>query len=443
MARGRSPTAISLVALLLLGGCGLVDRYFGAPPKPPLLGERLAVLGTDSKLEPDPRIADVVVEVPQPVPNAAWPQPGGTPSHSMPPLSVSGIGVAWRVGIGQGASRDGRVTGSAVVADGRVYTLDAGTQLTAIDAANGNRIWSVNIEAQNSRSSGGGGGVAVVGGSLFVATGQAQVIAVDAATGKEQWRTTLTAPFRAGPTVANNRVLAISADNQVHALDAPTGRKLWSTAGITESAGLYGTSSPALEGTIAVATFSSGEIFAMRADNGRTVWNDSLSGVLRTDAISALADVRGLPVIDRGVVYAISHGGRMAAIDLRTGARIWEAAIGSLYSPWLAGDFLFVTTVEGEVAALRKRDGRIRWVSALDRFTDPQRKRGRIVWTGPTLVGNRLVVFGSHGQAVALAPATGEVMDRLRLPGSVTLPPAVANQAMYVVTDEGDLVALR
>lgn len=442
-ARRRIPVAWILAATVMLAGCDLFDRYFGAPPKPPLPGERQAILGADSKLEPDPRVADDVVELPQPVSNANWPQPGGTPSHAMPPLSVSGIGVAWRASIGSGASRDGRVTGSPVVADGRVYTLDAGAQLTAVDAASGSRIWSVNIEAQNSRSSGGGGGVAIVGGTLFVATGQAQVIAIDAATGKEQWRTTLTAPFRAGPAVANNRVLAISADNQVHALEVTTGRKLWSTAGITESAGLYGTSSPAIEGTIAVATFSSGEIFAMRADNGRTVWNDSLSGVLRTDAISALADVRGLPVIERGVVYAISHGGRMAAIDLRTGARIWEAAIGSLYSPWVAGDFLFVTTVEGEVVALRKRDGRIRWVSVLDRFTDPQRKRGRIVWTGPTLVGNRLVVFGSHGQAAAIAPATGEVLDRLRLPGGVTLPPAVANQAMYVVTDEGDLVALR
>ncbi|MBL8697337.1 MAG: PQQ-binding-like beta-propeller repeat protein [Alphaproteobacteria bacterium] len=439
----RAFVALLVVAAFALGGCDLFDRYFGAPPKAPLPGDRQAILGAESKLEPDSRIADVAVEIPPPVPNAAWPQPGGLPAHAMPHLSVAGIGVAWRVSIGAGASRDGRVTGTPVVADGRVYVLDASTRLTAVDAASGARIWSIDIEAENSRSSGGGGGVAVVGGTVYAATGQAQIVAVDAASGKETWRTTLTAPFRAGPTVANNRVFAISADNQIHALEAPNGRKLWSGAGITESAGLFGTSSPAVEGTSVVATFSSGEIFAMRADNGRAVWNDSLSGLLRTDAISALADVRGLPVIERGVVYAISHGGRMAAIDLRTGARIWEQGVGSLYSPWIAGDFLFVTTVEGEVVALRKRDGRIRWVSALDRYTDPQRKRGRIVWTGPTLVGGRLIVFGSHGQAVTLSPATGAVMERLRMPGGVTLPPAVADQAMYVVTDDGDLVALR
>ena len=73
----------------------------------------------------------------------------------------------------------------------------------------------------------------------------------------------------------------------------------------------------------------------------------------------------------------------------------------------------------------------------------PQRKRGRIVWTGPTLVGGRLLVFNSEGQAVTLSPQSGEVMERLRLPGSVTLPPAVANRTLFVATDGGDLVALR
>lgn len=440
---GRCARVLLAVAAIGLGGCDLFDRYFGAPPKPPLPGERQAVLGSESKLEADARIADLAIDIPPPVANAEWPQPGGAPNHAMPHLSVAGIGVAWRTSLGEGASRDGRVTGTPVVAGGRVYALDAGTRLSAIDASSGARIWTINIEGDKSRSSGGGGGVAVAGTTLFVATGQAQVLALEAATGKEIWRTTLTAPFRAGPTVAGNKVFAISVDNQLHALDAANGRKLWSGAGITETAGLFGTSSPAVEGSVVVATFSSGEIFALRADNGRVVWNDSLSGLLRTDAISALADVRGLPVIERGVVYAISHGGRIAAIDLRSGARIWEQSVGSLYSPWPAGDFLFVTTVDGDVVALRKRDGRIRWVAPLDRFTDPQRKRGRIVWTGPTLIGGRLIVFGSHGQAVTVSPTTGAIMERLRLPGGVTLAPAVANQVMYVVTDDGELVALR
>jgi outer membrane protein assembly factor BamB len=435
--------ALSLLASLSVGGCDLVDRYFGAPPKTPLAGERQSVLRGDSKITPDARVAQIPVEIPEPTVNESWPQPGGVASHVTQHLAVAGIGVAWRASLGSGASRDGRVTGTPVVADGRVYAMDAGTRLSAFDAQSGARIWSVDVEAAGSRSSGGGGGVAVAGPILVVATGQAQVLGIEAATGTEIWRITVTAPLRSGPAIAGNRAFAISVDNQVHAIDTQTGAKLWSQAAITESAGLFGSSTPAVDGNIVIATFSSGEIYAMRVDNGRVVWSEGLGGSLRADAISSLADVRGLPIVDRGVVYAVSHSGRMAAIDLRSGARIWDQNIGSFNTPWLAGEFLFVTTLDAEVVAVHRRDGRVRWVSQLEQFSDPQRKRGRIVWTGPTLVGNRLVVLNSEGQAVTLSPKSGEVMERLRLPGSATLPPAVANRTLYVVTDGGDLVALR
>jgi outer membrane protein assembly factor BamB len=439
----RARAALLLLASLSLSGCDLLDRYIGGPPKTPLPGERRSMLRGDERVEADPRLAGVAVQVPDAVPIDAWPQPGGTPAHAMQNLAVAGIGVAWSTSIGTGASRDGRVTGTPVVADGRVYAVDAATLLSAVDAGSGTRLWQADLATPDSRSTAGGGGVAVSGGMVFATTGQAQVIALDASTGKELWRAGLTAPSRSGPTIAGNRVFAISVDNQLHALDVASGRKLWSQAGITENAGLFGASSPAVDGNTVVAAFSSGELFALRVESGRVMWSDSLTGSQRSDALSLLSDVRGLPVLDRGVVYAVSHSGRMAAIDLRGGARIWEQNVGSFNTPWLAGDHLFVTTLDAEVVALRRRDGRINWVTPLEQFTDPQRKRGRIVWTGPTLVGGRLVVFNSEAQAVALAPATGQVMERLRLPGSVTLPPAVARGSLYVVTDDAQLVALR
>ena len=439
----RIAAPMLLAAGLALAGCDLLDRAFSSPPKTPLPGDRRAVVRGDQRAEADPRLAGVAVQVPDPQPVDAWPQPGGTPAHAMNNIAVAGIGVAWSVAVGAGESRDGRITGAPVVADGRVYTLDAGTALTAVDATTGARIWQVDVAPEGSRSSGGGGGIALAGGSIFVATGQAQVVALDLRTGKETWRAGLTAPSRSGPTVTGNRVFAISVDNQLHAFDAANGKKLWSQAGITENAGLFGASSPAVEGSTVVAAFSSGELFALRAETGRVAWTDSLAGSQRSDALSLLSDVRGLPVIDRGTVFAISHGGRMAAIDLRSGARIWEQNVGSFNTPWLAGDTLFVTTLDSEVAAVRRRDGRIHWITQLEQFTDPQRKRGRIVWTGPSLVGGRLMVFNSESQAVALDPATGRIGERLRLPGPVTIPPAIARGTMYVVTDNALLVALR
>ena len=435
------------VAAVALGGCtpviDTVSDLLAPVKKTPLKGERIAVLPTDNRLEADSRLSALGVTLPPPVINDAWPQPGGAPGNAPGHVAGANLKVLWSTDIGSSSGRSGRITSPPVIAAGKVFVMDAVSQVTAVDEELGKTLWRFDTTAKDSRSDGTGGGVAYDDGRLFVTTGDAQVIALEAETGKVLWRTTVTAPMRSGPTVGGGRVFAISIDNQVHAIDAATGQKQWSHSGITESAGLYGSSSPAVDGNVVIVPFSSGEIFALRADNGRVLWADSLAGVVKSDAVSSLADIRGYPVVDRGQVFATSHGGRMVGIDLRSGGRIWDRDVGSLYTPWLAGDFLFVTTVNSEVVCLTRREGRVRWVTQLDQYDDAKRKRGRIVWTGPVVIGDRLFVTNSRGEAVLISPKDGKVTQHLDLPGPVDVPVAVASGTIYMVTDDAELVALR
>jgi len=44
----------------------------------------------------------------------------------------------------------------------------------------------------------------------------------------------------------------------------------------------------------------------------------------------------GRPVIDRGLVFANSHAGRLVAIDIRTGERVWTIDVGGTHVKALA-----------------------------------------------------------------------------------------------------------
>jgi outer membrane protein assembly factor BamB len=431
---------LAALALVSLGGCG----WFDTSVKPPLPGERQTVLGVDRRLEADERIRDLEVTLPAALDVSEWPQPQGTPGRAVPVVQVDGLRYAWRASIGAGNSRSGRVSGMPVVAGGRVYAVDAGSYLSVHDARSGGRLWGFDPEPAEDRSGGGqGGGVAVEGDRVFFATGYGQLIALDAANGRELWRFQMSAPARSGPAVSQGRVFAIAIDNTTHAVDAATGRRIWSHSGISESAGFVGAASPVVEGSTVVAGYSSGEIFALRVEGGRVLWSDSLSGVIRTGEISGMADIRGRPAIDRGLAIASSQAGRTVAIDMRSGARVWEQEIGSMGQPWVAGDFVFVMGVNGELACLVRRDGRARWVTQLPRFTDEARKRGRIVWTSPVVAGGRVVVANSEGYAVVLDPRNGAILERVSLPGGVSVPPVAALRSIFMVTDDGDLAVLR
>jgi outer membrane protein assembly factor BamB len=443
-ATGRPGTArlvaCALVAGASLAGCG----WFGGDDEIVLEGERIPILVHERQVRPDAALASLQVVLPRPVANTEWAQPGGVPSHAMQhPAIADELKRAWSVDVGEGASDKRFLLSSPVVADGRVFTMDADTEVTALDAESGKKLWSAELMLEEEEGSAVGGGIAYQNGRLFVTTGFAQVIALDAESGEEIWRQSVPGPARAAPTVAAERVFVVTIDNQLHALDFGDGHSLWTHSGIVEIAGLLGGASPAVEKGVVVVPYSSGELYALRVANGRMLWSDNLSPVRRSDVVSLITAIRGLPVIDGGRVYAISHGGRMVAIDMRSGQRVWDKTFGGMHAPWVVGDYIYVLTIGSELVCLTRKDGRIRWVVALRPFEDMANKEDPIYWLGPVLAGDRLIVTGSHGEALAISPYTGELLGKLNLPDPVAVMPVVANGTIYFLTDDAELIALR
>jgi outer membrane protein assembly factor BamB len=192
-----------------------------------------------------------------------------------------------------------------------------------------------------------------------------------------------------------------------------------------------------------VVPYSSGELVALRVENGRAVWTDTLATLRRVDAVSTLADIRGKPVIDRGRVYAISHSGRMVSIDLRTGGRAWDREVGGVNTPWVAGEFVYVLSNESRLLCLTRNAGRVRWVTQLPRYPGDDSSGRPITWTGPVLASDRLIVSGSHGEILSVSPYTGEILGKLTFDAGVTVSPVVAGETLLFLTDYGTLVALR
>jgi outer membrane assembly lipoprotein YfgL len=434
---------IAIALSLLVGACSSLTDWFGEAQETPLPGERISVVALEQSPEPDPRIADLQVRLPAPEMNSAWPQGGGYPSHAMQHLMASGpLAAAWRADIGDGASDDHELMSTPIVAEGKVYAIDAGGHLSAFEAESGKRLWRVDTLPEEDDDAM-GGGIAFDNGRVFVTSGAGEIVAFDAKDGVEIWRASVGTPIRSSPTLSDGRVFAVTYDNQLFALDAASGGELWTNSGIAEPAQLLGSPSPAVAGGVVVVAYSSGEIIALRADNGRVVWSDALAFGRRTGAMASLNDINGSPVIDGDRVYAISLAGHLVAIDLRSGDRLWDQEVSSVQTPWIAGEFLFVLTTDGDIVCLSRRDGRIRWVRSLPRYEKPDKRSDPIFWSGPILVSDRLIVAGTDGEALAISPYDGQVVANIAIPGATELAPVAADGSVYVVTDSGVLVALR
>lgn len=442
MAMRRISIAVVAGVALAVSGCGV---FKGGKKPPTTVGERIPVLTYESKAEAEAELQGTTVVLPLETARADWGQPGGAADKNNGHMTWSGtLERAWTASIGAGSSSQRRLNAAPVVHRGRVFTMDTLGEIRAFDAASGALAWSdqVTLKGQ-AQGIAFGGGVSADNGRVFATTGFGIIVAYDAAQGVELWRRTLPAPLRGAPSIAGNRLFAMSQDNQLFALDVETGNQLWNVTGTVEVAGLLGAGAPAVSLGTVVVGFGSGELTALRAENGRTVWSDALARTGRATAMAALSDIDASPVIDRGRVFAIGHGGRMAALEMATGQRVWERNFAGVSTPWVAGEFIYVVTLEGELLCLTRSEGKVRWVTQLDRWKNPKKKAKPISWAGPVLGSEKLLVVSSDKSLAVVEPYDGKILSTAKLGAPAYLPPILAGGLAYVLTDDGRLTAWR
>lgn len=438
---------LALAATTTLGGCAVIDGVRGDSGKKnntPTIGNRVDILGIERDTEVDPALAGVAVTLPPAALNEAWAQPGGNASKSPGHVELGqGLSRIWTAKV-TGANPRARLAASPVMSDGRIYVVDTTARVTAFDANTGAQIWSNALEIEkDGKPSRFGGGVSATGTNVFATNGVGDVASLAADTGVLVWKKRPAGPLRGAPTLSNGNVYVMTQDNQVYALRQSDGEAQWNEAGPVSASGIFGVGAPAAaQGTI-IAGYSSGELAAYRYENGRSLWSDTLSRTAMSRSVSTLTDIDADPVIDRGRVFALGKGGRMASYELVSGQRIWEINIAGISTPVTSGEWVFVMTDEARLLCVARSTGKIRWISKLQRYKNEKKKKKPISWYGPVLAGGRLVIANSHGAVWSVAPDEGTATEILDVGNDVSLAPIVANNILYILDESGRISAFR
>ncbi|WP_419828295.1 PQQ-binding-like beta-propeller repeat protein [Sphingomonas sp.] len=463
MGRGQFARAVMLSGALALAGCGIFKGGGDGKPKTAVLGERIPVLGVEADAASDASIANLPVAVPSAETNSAWTQPAGNAQKAMGNVALAlSPQRVWQKRI-PGAGGGRRLAAAPVVQDGRLYVIDASATVRAFDAATGGQLWATQLLGKEGpalrrggltgavlpkhrktyKNSLFGGGVSVEGGKLYVTNGLGEAAQMDAATGKIGWRVTPAGPLRGAPTIANGAVYVMTQDNQLYALNEADGATLWTASGPLQTAGVFGAGAPAVARGTVIAGYSSGDLSAYRYENGRVVWQDTLTRTSVSTTVGDVSDIDASPVVDDTRVYAVGAGGRAIALDLVTGQRLWELNVGGIATPALGGDWLFLVSDQAQLYCVQRTSGKIRWATQLDRWRNKKKTKG-IYWTGPVLAGGRLLLVDSVGDMVSVDPATGKVAQTTRVAKKpVTLPPVVAGNMLFTLASDGTLAAWR
>lgn len=334
----------------------------------------------------------------------------------------------WSTGVGGGGEKL-RLALALAEQDGTLFAAARNGRVRAIDAANGRTRWQTDTKLELSAGPGVGEGLVVVG------TNGGRLVALDAATGQQRWSVQMTGEVLAAPLVADGRVVVRTVDGRLRALSASDGTETWSVEDQVPRLSLRGTSPPARASDVIVGGFDSGRVIAVSLSSGETLWQAQVSTPRGRSELERLADVDAAVRVSGGDAYAVGYQGRVAMIALDSGQVWWARDLSSYRGLDLDGDQLYVSTSEGQVVALRRRDGSVVWQQ------EGLKRRGLGT---PTVHAGTVAVGDFEGYLHWLDRDTGRFVARER-PGRtrISAAPLVVGDRLVVIDDGGDITAYR
>jgi len=182
-----------------------------------------------------------------------------------------------------------------------------------------------------------------------------------------------------------------------------------------------------------------GEVTALQADNGRTVWSVNLD-----------IQASGGPGLGEGLVLIGSRDAEVVAMNAENGTELWRTRVSSevLAAPVAANGRVVVRTIDGKVVGLDAANGEQKWI--YQREIPVLTLRGT---SAPVVSGTAVLCGMAGGKLVALDIVSGDLLweatiavptgrSELERLADIDGDPLLTDGIIYVATYQGEIAAL-
>ncbi len=422
------------IGLIFLGGLILS----GCSSKHPLEGIREDISLQETELESKTPLDKSPVVIDNSEANKGFVQPLYNASHYYAPLSLSlNFNLLWSAKLDFESTKSIQMTASPVVAENKVFCLDAGGILYAFDKNNGSLLWRQSTTLKN-KDGQIGEALAYCDGKVIVSSSFAETLAFDSKTGKILWRTKLPSPCKGdGITIDNGKAYMLCDNSTLQVLDIKTGKILWSHSGMNVGTTFAGSSGVAIKDDVIYLTYPSGEVYALFG-NGSVLWTTMISKFSFVDASKSFAHPRACPIIKDNLVYVQGANQQLIAYDIKNGNIVWKYNAGGLLSPIVSGNSIFICNINSEIVCLNKDTGEKKWSKFISLDTGH--------WEGFLLTSAGLILVTDSGNLLCISEKDGTTRKVMHLDISeqgCAVAPVVADKVLYLPLKNGQLLAYK
>lgn len=336
----------------------------------------------------------------------ANPQGTGAVPQTLPQRLVE----QWRYQAGEA------IESTPVVVAGIVYLADVEGTIHALDATNGQKVWTSKTEAGFLAPP------AIEGDTLLIGDYNGMVYALDITNGKQRWTFQTDGEINAGLACFEDKVLIPSQDGKLYCLKIADGSKVW-TYETTDQIQC----SPTIAGTRTFLGGCDGQLHSVDLKTGKAI----------ADPLPLGGPTLSTPAVLGQHAFLTTHGGLVMAFDWQANKPLWQysdPARNQEYrsSPAASEQAIVVTSQFRSVVALDPKTGKPLWTKPLRRFAE----------ASPVIAGDDVWVAATDGRLYRFALSDGTLRSEQEFRGSFLAPPAIAGEQLIIANDDGVVIAL-
>jgi len=332
----------------------------------------------------------------------------------------------WSAGVGDGQG-DGFYRLQPVIDGDRIYAASAEGEVAAFERSRGKKLWKADMDTQLS------GGVGVYDDALLLGSSDGFVIKVDANTGEQLWSTRLTGEILAAPQGNGRVVIAQTYDGKLQGLDFDSGEKLWTYDSNVPVLTIRGTNTPILRDNTVYTGFANGRVVAFDAMTGAVRWEVRVAISQGRSEIERIVDVDGSMALAGNELYAASYQGRVVAIDITNGRKLWQQDISSFSGVSQGFGNVYVADEDGSLNAYLRNGQGLRWTQGALGYRQLSR---------PTPISSYVAVADFEGIVHIISQVDGEFAGRVKADGDGVRADMLSDgNTLYVFGNSGKLVA--
>lgn len=209
------------------------------------------------------------------------------------------------------------------------------------------------------------------------------------------------------PAHAGGTVCAVNARGEAFFLDANTGGDAAESFRMFDGGGVVSGGAGCDGRTIAAAREDG--VLAVYDSGGEELWRKEFN-----------ARITSPPLVDGGALFLLGQDGRLGAYSARRGEELWTfvSPLKNLLrtpldsSPSSAGELIYAGIDNGAAAALRREDGRVRWITRLAAARSSNSFSNILDVTTPAFGGGLVCAASYQGHVGCMDDSDGKLLWR-------------------------------